>query len=169
MILKEERRPRLSEIKVRWGGSVDRSGIARVLEQNSIPGWIAFEERFIVAEEPGKILAVMRYRAGRKRLLLGPPVVDPRTGEHRFAVALYSAAEALAREMGLREVWADSDDNREYLLDAGYSRQVGGWRLDTMPSLDEYEDYDYEVLPKSGWRRVRFLWGVPNVPFFRAF
>ena len=125
---------------------------------------MAFEERFIVAEEQGVILAVMRYRAGRKRLLLGPPVVDPRTGEHRLAVALYSAAEALAREMGLREVWAKSDDNREYLLEAGYSRRMGGWRLGTMPSLSEYEE-----LPKSGWRRVRFLWGTPNVTFFRAF
>jgi hypothetical protein len=70
----------------------------------------------------------------------------------------------LAREMGLREVWADSDDSREYLLEADYRRRMGGWRLDTMPSL-----YEYEELPKSGWRRVLFLWGAPNVPFFRAF
>ncbi len=154
----------MSEIHVRWGGSGDRNGIARVLELNSMPGWNAFEERFIVAEERGEILAVVSCRTGRKRLLLGPLAVDPWAGEHRFAVALYSAAKDLAREMGLREVWADSRHNREYLLKAGYRRRAGGWRLETMPPF-----YEYEELPESGWRRVLLLWGAPNVPFFRAF
>ncbi len=154
----------MSEINVRWGGSGDRNGIARVLELNSIPGWIAFEERFIVAAERGEILAVVCCRTGGTRLLLGPLAVDPPAGEYRFDVALYSGAKDLAREMGLREGWAASDDNREYLLEAGYRRHLGGWRLDTMPSF-----YEYEELPKSGWRRVLFLWGAPNAPFFRAF
>ena len=129
-----------------------------------MPGCIAFEERFIVAEERGEILAVVRCRTGRKRLLLGPLAVDPWAGEYRFAVALYSGAKDLAQEMGLREVWVDSDKHREYLLAAGYRWRVGGWRLDTVLFLNEYKE-----LPKSGWRRVLFLWGVPNVPFFRAF
>ena len=154
----------MSDIKVRWGRSGDRNGIARILELNHMPGWITFEERFIVAEDRGEILAVVRCRIGRKRLLLGPPTVDPWTGDHRFAVALYSAAESLAREIGLREVCAESDDHREYLLEAGYRRCVGGWRLYTMPYLDGYNE-----LPKSGWRRVLFLWGASNIPFFRAF
>ncbi len=55
------------------------------------------------------------------------------------------------------------DDNREYLLEAGYRWRVDGRPLDTMPFLDEYEE-----LPQSGWRRVLYLWGAPNIPFFRA-
>jgi hypothetical protein len=160
---KEGRSP-VTEIEVRWGGSVDRSAIARVLELNFLPGWIAFEERFIVAEERGEISAVVRCRAGCERLLLGPLAVDPWAGEHRFAVALYSGAGELAREAGLREVWADPSYGCEYVLEAGYRRRAGGWRLDTIPPLGEYGG-----LPKSGWRRGLSLWGASNIPFFRAF
>jgi hypothetical protein len=66
--------------------------------------------------------------------------------------------------MGLREVWVDCDEHREYLLEAGYHRCVGGWRLDTTRSRNEYER-----LPERGWRRVMFLWGGTHIPFFRAF
>jgi hypothetical protein len=161
---RKEGRSELSEIEVRWGGSTDRNGVARILELNSIPGWIAFEERFIVAEERGEILAVVRYRTGCECLLLGPLAVDPWPDEHRFAVALYSGAGKLALEIGLREVWAESNDRREYLLDAGYRRHVSGWHLNEIPSYDELEG-----LPKSGWRRALSLWGASNIPFFRAF
>jgi len=68
------------------------------------------------------------------------------------------------QKMGLREVWANCDEHREYLLEASYHRRVDGWRLDTTrpPS-------DYERLPERGWRRVMSLWGATQVPFFRAF
>jgi hypothetical protein len=68
------------------------------------------------------------------------------------------------QKMGLREVWADCDEQREYLLEADYHRRVGGWRLDTTRSPNEYER-----LPEHGWRRMMFLWGAAHVPFFRAF
>jgi hypothetical protein len=64
------------------------------------------------------------------------------------------------QKMGLREVWADCDEHREYLLEAGYHRRVGGWRLDTTRSPNEYER-----LPEHGWRRVMFLWGPPTSRF----
>jgi hypothetical protein len=68
------------------------------------------------------------------------------------------------QKMGLREVWADCDEHREYLLKAGYQQRVGEWHLDTTRSPNEYEG-----LPEHGWRRVLFLWGAVHVPFFRAF
>ena len=68
------------------------------------------------------------------------------------------------QKMGLREVWANSDEHREYLLEAGYHRRVGEWRLDMTRSPNEPER-----LPERGWRRVMFLWGAAHVPFFRAF
>jgi hypothetical protein len=158
------RRPIMNEIVVRWGNPEDRGRITHILRLNSMPARNVPERTYIVAEERGEVLAVVSYRTRRKRLLLGSLAVDPWAGEHRFAVALYSGAKDLTREMGLREVEVDSDDKREYLLEAGYHRLVGGWRVDKMPPF-----YEYEELPKSGWRRVLFLWGAPNVPFFRAF
>jgi hypothetical protein len=82
---KEGRSP-VTEIEVRWGGSADRSAIARVLELNFLPGWIAFEERFIVAEKKGRALAAVRYRTERERLLLGSssPVRGPENGVWRW-------------------------------------------------------------------------------------
>jgi hypothetical protein len=68
------------------------------------------------------------------------------------------------KKMGEREAWAGCDEHREYLLEAGYHRRIGGWRLDTARSTNEYEK-----LPERGWRRMIFLWGTASVPFFRAF
>ncbi len=47
------------------------------MELNGMLRPLAFEERFIVAEKKGEVLAAMRYRTERKRLLLGLFVADP--------------------------------------------------------------------------------------------
>ena len=154
----------MDAIAIRWGGFEDEGAIARVLGLNSISERDVPKEMYIVAAERDEILEVARCLLGRKRLVLGPLAVDPWAEEHRFAVALYSAAGKLAQEMGLREVWADCDEHREYLREAGYRRRGGGWRLDTRLDLDEYEK-----LPERGWRRVLFLWGATHVPFCRSF
>jgi hypothetical protein len=154
----------MDEIVVRWGNPEDGGGIGRILGLNSMPGRDVLEKEFIVAEEGDEILAIGAYLIGRERLVLGPLAVDPWVGERRFAVTLYSGARTLAREMGLREVWTERDEHREYLLEAGYRRRMGGWRLDTGRSFGEYE-----TLPERGWRRMLYLWGTTHVPFFRAF
>ena len=154
----------MDEIAVRWGSVVDGGAIGRVLGLNSMSDRDVPKETDVVAEERGEILAVGRCLLARKRLVLGTLAVDPGAGEHSSAVALYSGVGNLAQEMGLRRVWANCDEHREYLLEAGYHRRVGGWLLDTMRSPNEYER-----LPERGWRRVLFLWGTTQAPFFRAF
>jgi N-acetylglutamate synthase-like GNAT family acetyltransferase len=154
----------MKEIVVRWGSLEDEGEISRVLRLNSMPGQNVLMETYIIAEERGEILAVGRCLLAHKRLVLGPLAVDPWAGEHRFAAALYSGAGRLAQEMGLQEVWADCDEHREYLLEAGYRRRVDGWRLDTTRSLNEYQR-----LPERGWRKILSLWSATHVPFFRAF
>ena len=154
----------MDEIAVRWGSVEDGGAIGRVLRLNSMSVRDVPKETYIVAEERGEILAVGRCLLARKRLVLDTLAVAPGVGEHSFAVALYSGARNLVQEMGLREVWANCDEHREYLLEAGYHRRVGGWLLDTMRSPNEYER-----LPERGWRRVLFLWGTTQAPFFRAF
>jgi hypothetical protein len=154
----------MNEIAVRWGSVEDGGAIGRVLGLNPMSERDVPNETYIVAEERGQILAVARCLLTGKRLVLGTLAVDPGAGEHNFAVALYSGAGNLVQEMGLREVWADCDEHREYLLEAGYHRRAGGWHLDTMRSPNERGR-----LPERGWRRVMSLWGSTQVPFFRAF
>ena len=120
--------------------------------------------RLAVALMRGEILAVGRSLLAHKRLVLGTLAVARGAAEHSCAVALYSGAGNLVQEMGLREVWANCDEHRDYLLEAGYRRRMDGWRLDTMRSPNEYERR-----PGRGWRRVMFLWGATQAPFFRAF
>src|SRR5215210_4642889 len=93
-------------IEVRWGLLEDESRVADILELNGMPRWIAFEERYIVAEKDGEILATMRYRTEKERLLLGLLVSDPWAEEQPLAVALYARAGELAREIGVGEVIA---------------------------------------------------------------
>ena len=151
---------------MRWGLHEDEARIAELLELNGMRRALAFEERFIVAEREGEILAAVRYRTEPKRLLLGLLVSDPWAEERPLAVALYAGAGELAREMGAREVRLRSvlraDD---YPYEAGYHwRYWGGWHLDVTRPL-----YRREGLPASGWRRTVALLGVPAVPFFAAF
>jgi hypothetical protein len=154
----------MDDIVVRWGNLEDGGEISRVLGLNSMSRRDISKETYIVAEERGEILAVGRCLLTGKYLVLSPPVVDPWAGEYRLAVALYSGAGKLAQETGFRDVWAECDGHREYLLEAGYHRRIGGWHLDTRRSLDEHER-----LPERGWRRVLALWSATYVPFFRAF
>ena len=58
-------------VEVRWGMAEDDAGVARLMELNGMPRWIAFEERFVVAEREGELLAALRYRTEPKRLFLG--------------------------------------------------------------------------------------------------
>ena len=116
-------------IEVRWGLPADEAAVAELLELNGMPRWVAFEERFIVAERDGKVLGALRYRTESKRLLLGLLVVDPWAGEERLARALYAGAGDLARELGVLEVVA-SAARAGYAGEAGYRRRGRDWRLD---------------------------------------
>ena len=153
-------------IEVRWGLLEDEPKVAEILELNGMPRWIAFEERYIVAEKDGEILAAMRYRTEKKRLLLGLMVCDPWAEERPLAVALYAGAGKLAREMGVREVVARPFPYAgDYPREAGYRRRGRReWRLDTARSLESQRE-----LPTSGWRRAFALFGTLAVPFFGAF
>jgi hypothetical protein len=153
-------------IEVRWGLLEDEPEIADILELNGMPRWIAFEERYMVVEKDGKILAAMRYRTEKKRLLLGLMVSDPWVEERPLAMALYAGAGELAREMGVREIVARPFPYAgDYPREAGYRRRGRReWRLDTARSLESQRE-----LPTSGWRRAFALLGVLAVPFFGAF
>jgi hypothetical protein len=115
-------------IRVRWGLAGDEPAVAELLELNGMPRWISFEERFVVAEEDGRVLGAVRYRTESKRLILGLLVVDPWAGEERLARALYRGAGELARELGVREVVASASPAR-YPGMAGYRRRGRTWRL----------------------------------------
>lgn len=116
-------------IQVRWGRIEDEAGIAELLSLNGMPRWVAFEERFIVAERGGKLRAALRYRTESKRLVLGLLVADPWAGERRFARALYMGARDLGREMGVVEILASKVPHADYPGEAGYRKRGGGWRL----------------------------------------
>jgi hypothetical protein len=150
-------------IGVRWGREADDDKVADLLQLNGMPRWIAFEERFVVAERDGKIVAALRYRMESKKLVLGLLVADPWAGERDLATALYAGAGELAREIGARDVLAQTGAP-DYLAEAGYRWQGRGWRLDaTRPAVKR------EQLPASGWRRTVAMLGVVAVPFFRPF
>lgn len=153
-------------IEVRWGLLEDESRVAEILELNGMPRWIAFEERYILAEKDGKILAAMRYRTEKKRLLLGLMVSDPWVEERPLALALYAGAGELAREMGVGEVIAQTFAyTGDYMQEAGYRRRGRReWRLDVTRAPESRSE-----LPTSGWRRAFALLGVLAVPFFGAF
>jgi hypothetical protein len=151
-------------IEVRWGLLEDEGRIADLLELNGMPRWIAFEERYIVAEKDGEILAALRYRTEPKRLLLGLLIADPWAEERPLAVALYGGAGELAREMGVREIIARPFPYGDYPREAGYHRRRRGWRLDATLAHESREE-----LPAGGWRRAFALLGVLAVPFFGAF
>jgi hypothetical protein len=116
-------------VGVRWGLAGDEPAVAELLELNGMARWISFEERFVVAEEGGRVLGAVRYRTESKRLILGLLVVDPWAGEERLARALYRGAGELARELGVSEVVASASPAR-YPGMAGYRRRGRSWRLD---------------------------------------
>lgn len=152
-------------IEVRWGLPEDEPRIAELLELNGMPRWVAYEERFIVAERGGAVLAGLRCRTEIERLLLGLLVVAPWAGEGPLARALYSSAWSLAREIGAREIIAVPLPYTDYPHDeVGYRRRGRGWRLDVVTGRLEFRG----ELPASGWRRVVALLGMCAVPFFRV-
>jgi hypothetical protein len=152
--------PGTGGIEVRWGMAEDEAKVVELLELNGIPRWVAFEERFIVAEEDGEVLAAVRYRTEPKRLVLGLPVTDPWAEERPLAVALYAGVREMALEMGVREIRARADRYSDYLREAGYRRRRGGWHMEVRRPGTIAEE-----LPRGGWRRVFGLFGIVAVPF----
>ena len=148
------------EVRVRWGLAEEEPAVADLLQLNGMPRWVAFEERFIVAERGGKVLGALRYRTESKRLLLGLLVVDPWAGEERLARALYAGAEDLARGLGVGEVVA-SAPRANYPGEAGYRRRGRYWRLDTARANES------DGVATGGWRGVLSLFGTLAVPFHR--
>ena len=154
----------LGDVTVRWGLSEDEDEVAEILELNGVPRWVAFEERFIVIERKGGIMAALQYRLASKRLLLGLLVADPWAEESSLARAFYAGAVALAREAGIGEVRARPNPFGNYPGEVGYRWWRGGWRADTALPLEVRGE-----LPGGGWRRVFGLLSVLTVPSFRAF
>lgn len=95
-----------------------------------MPRWVAFEERFIIAEEDGELVAVLRFREDSRRLYLGLLVTDPWVDEHSLAIALYAGGRVMARELGLREIIARTRQHETHPRAVGYRRWRGRWRLD---------------------------------------
>lgn len=148
-------------ISVRWGLVEDEPAVADLLQLNGVPRWVAFEERFIVAEKGGELLGALRYRTESKRLLLGLLVVDPWVGERRTAVALYSGAVELARELGASEVVAAPAPGADYPEEAGYWRAGRGWSS-PVPSEGGERQAGF-------WRTLLHLWGTrAALPFYRV-
>ncbi len=150
-----------ADIEVRWGMAEDEAKVAELLELNGMPRWVAFEERFIVAEKDGEVLAAMRYRTEPKWLVLGLLVTDPWAEERSLAVAMYSRVREMALEMGVREIRASWDNRHsDYPREAGYLRRRGGWHMEVRRS-----DTIGEELPRGGLRRMFGLLGIVAVPF----
>jgi hypothetical protein len=160
---REQSRDEVPEgIEVRWGLLEDEAKIADLLQLNGMPRWVAFEERYVVAERDGEMLAALRYRTEPKRLLLGLLISDPWAEERSLAVALYAGAGKLAREMGVGEVIARPFPHADYPREAGYSRRGRrDWRLDVRRAPEARQE------PAAGrWRK---LFGVTAIPFISAF
>jgi hypothetical protein len=147
----------LKGLKVGWGLAEEEPAVADLLELNGIPRWVAFEERFIVAQKDGKVLGAVRYRMESKRLILGLLVVDPWAGEERLALALYRDSRELAREIGAAEIIA-SESRAGYPGLAGYRRWGRGWRLDLTRNSGAV-----------GGRRPSGMFGVLARPLYRTF
>ena len=139
-------------IEVRWGLLEDEAKIADLLQLNGMPRWVAFEERYVVAERDGEILAALRYRTEK----------DPWVEERPLALALYAGARELAREIGVGEVLARPFPHADYPGEAGYRRRGRrSWWLDVSRSG---EGRNQEV-GGGRWRRLLALFGAPAVPF----
>jgi N-acetylglutamate synthase-like GNAT family acetyltransferase len=95
-----------------------------------MPRWLAFEERFIVAERDGRMVGVLRFRRDPRGLYLGLLVTDPLTDEDPLAEYLYAGARAVARELGVGEIRARTRRHEAHLARAGYRKGRDLWRLD---------------------------------------
>jgi hypothetical protein len=147
-------------ISVRWGLAEDEAAVADLLQLNGMPRWVAFEERFVVAEKDGGVIGALRYATESKRLSLGLLVVDPWAGERRTARGLYFGAAGLARELGATEVLANAAWGSGYLGEAGYRRAGRGWRLEVSARTGR--------VSSGGWRAALGHWTARVLPFGRA-
>ena len=146
--------------QVRWGLAEDESAVADLLQLNGMPRWVAFEERFIVAERGGRLVGAVRYTTESKRLSLGLLVVDPWAGERRTAWALYRGAVELAEDLGASDVLATPKRGSGYPAEAGYHRYGRGWRS-SVPSEDAGGRAGF-------WRTLLHLWGTRGaLPLYR--
>ncbi len=146
--------------EVRWGLAEDEAAVADLLQLNGMPRWVAFEERFIVAERGGRLVGAVRYVTESKRLSLGLLVVDPWAGERRTAAALYRRAVDLARDLGALEVLATTARGSSYPAGAGYHRAGRGWRTPVSTEAGG---------GRAGfWRTLLHLWGTrAALPLYR--
>ena len=152
-------------IEVRWGMLEDEEKVADLLQLNGMPRWVAFEERFVVAERDGEILAALRYRTEPKRLLLGLLVSDPWAEERSLAVALYAGRREAGAGDGRRRGHRASFPHADYPA-RGRVPQAGP------PGVAAGRDAGRRGarwVGSGGWRRLFRLFGVTGVPFFRAF
>ena len=141
-------------VEVRWGLSEDENAVADLLQLNGMPRWVAFEERFIVAERGGRIVGALRYVTESKRLSLGLLVVDPWAGETRIAGALYAGSRELARELGVAGIFAARSGHANYPARAGYRRAGRGWYSPVSRSDTEAPVEDRPISIRSVLARV---------------
>lgn len=156
-------------VVVRWGLAEDGAGVARLLELNGMPRWVAFEERFVVAEERGRVTAAVRYQTGPDRLLLGLLVADPLRDEGALARALYSRVRDLARDAGCPTVVVRRPENPCSTRGAGFRRRGWGPRVDATAAVNAELIAGFGAPPEppgSRWRRAFSLWGRTSIPFF---
>ena len=107
---------------MRWGVPEDALMIAALLESRGVPCWMAFEERFVVAERDGKLVAVLRFREAPGLLHLGLLIAEPWAEEDGLTAALYAGARNMARGLGVREIRAHTSRHQTHLREAGYPR-----------------------------------------------
>jgi hypothetical protein len=150
----------VSGVEVCWGLARDEAAVADILELNGMPRWIAFEEKFVVAQKDGDVLGATSYRTESKRLILGLLVVDPWAGEETVARALYRGAGELAEEMGVGEVVSETRSG--YPGGAGYHRWGRSWRLDVGATIDHRGG-------GHGWHRMSILLAELFSSFYRPF
>lgn len=128
-------RKRPGAVEVRWGLPKDEAKVARLLDLNGMPRWVAFEERFVVAEQGDGLLAAVRYRTEPKRLLLGLLVADPWPARGGFGSGASRLPCTPGRE-GRRWSWAHARSLRRPTglarttfgkRDTAVGEEVGDW------------------------------------------
>lgn len=149
----------MENIKVRWALLEDLARIGDLLELNSLPRRMAYEEGFLVAEVGGEIVGALQYRMQVKRLLLRDLITDPWVKERSLAQALYTEARRLAREAGIPQVLAQPVRG-DHLYFAGYHWYGYSWRCGTSRTLATRRR-----LPERGWQRFAALLGAFAIPF----
>jgi N-acetylglutamate synthase-like GNAT family acetyltransferase len=147
-------------IEVRWALREDEAQIAKLLELNGMPQRVATEERFMVAERNGRVVAALQYEAETKKLVFGLLVVNPWAGEPVLAKSLYSKAHALAREMGVREVIVPANRHGDYPYKAGYRRpyhpaRPSSFLLDRVRSPSSWRTVATPVYRPPSYRSLR--------------